>query len=99
MSPYPLPKPPQFTVADSNHYTEKTAFSSMSISGGLTRLAAPIWSTSGPRNLPDWLTIKTHAKVEKCRRFYHSRMVIGLENSGFGDGVDCEKASHQIRIS
>jgi hypothetical protein len=45
------------------------------------------------------LMIKTHAEVGKCRRFYYVGLMIDLQHSGFGDGVDCEKASHQIRIS
>ena len=71
MSLFPFLKPHQVTVADSNHYTVKIAFSSMPIWGRLTWLAVPIWSTSCPRILPDWLMIKTHTEAEKCRHFYH----------------------------
>ena len=96
MSPYPLLKLPQVTVADSNHYTVEKPFSSMPIWCCLMWLDVSIWSTSGPRILPDLLMIKMHTKVGKCRRFYHPRH---RKNSGFGNWLNRRKIRHQIMNS
>jgi hypothetical protein len=84
MSPYPLLKLHQITVADCNYCTAKMPFRPRQfevVSCGLL----PLFGPPVVHGFCRILMIEMDTERRKCRHFHHMRLMNHLENYGFGD--------------